>query len=450
MKRAESKELVTQGVALQKSGHHQKAATLYKRVLETDPGNVDATHLLGLTFYQNKDFQTAKDLIGRALQAAPNEPHIHHNYAAVLSILGDIYAAEGHLREAIRLKPDYAEAFYNLSAIIKLRTSDPLVDQIEALLQSKAVSDEDRCFLHFAVAKFLDDLKEFDRAFAHYKAGNTAKNVQYDPRVATRFRELMAHVCTADLLQNRNKEAFKTALPIFVVGMPRSGTSLLEQILASHSAVFGAGELGDIKQISDALDAHTDGDVSYPHSLELADADVLRGLAKSYILRLKQMAPDAKGIVNKMPLNFWHVGLISSLFSHAKIIHCRRDPVDTCLSCYFQNFTQGQHFAFDLSQVGAFYVTYEKMMEHWRRVSPIPILEVNYEDLVETPEAVSKEIIAFLGLDWEPQCSAPHLTDRSVHTASRWQVRQPIYRSSRQRWRRYEKHISPLLSALSG
>lgn len=407
MKQAEIKDQLSKGVTLQKSGKHKAAATLYQQILAVDPVNVDATHLLGLTFHHQKDFSKAKDLIGRALQAAPGEPHIHHNYAAVLSILGEIYAAEGHLREAIRLKPDYAEAYYNLSAIVKLRTADPMLEQIELMLARKGISDEDKCFLHFAAAKFHDDLEEFDRAFAHYDAGNACKAVRYDPNVVVQFQKAMATVCTADLLRRRREEAFRTAVPIFIVGMPRSGTSLMEQILASHSAVHGAGELGDIKQISDALDDHTDATVSYPDTLSEADADVLRGLAKSYVVRMKDLALGAKGVVNKMPLNFWHLGLISSLFSHPKIIHCRRDPVDTCLSCYFQNFTHGQDFSFDLKNLGQFCVSYQQMMEHWRRVLPIPMLEVNYEDLVEKPEAVSREIFAFL--DWNGNHSAvPH------------------------------------------
>lgn len=432
-----------------KAGHYGAAASIYAAVLKADPQNIDAEHLLGLTHYHQKNLPEAKRLISSALRRAPNQPQIHHNYAAVLSILGDHFAAEGHFREAIRLKPNYGEAFYNLSAVIKLRSDDPIIEQIEDLLNTDGLSNVDRCFLHFAAGKLLDDVSYHDRAFNHYAKGNAEKGARYQRDLTEKFAEAMKQVYTADFLRERAADAYKTNLPVFIVGMPRSGTSLLEQILASHSKVHGAGEISDIVSISKAVEKHADRQVQYPFALAETNQDILLGLAKSYIERMRKLAPGADRVINKMPLNFWHLGLIETMFSHAQIIHCRRDPLDTCLSCYFQNFTNGQDYAFDLEDLGHFYRLYDGMMDHWRTISPLPILEVNYEDLVSHTEAVTREILSFMGLEWEPACTQSHLTDRSVHTASRWQVRQPIYQTSRRRWRRYEDHISPLLTALS-
>jgi len=443
-------DTLKKGINNQKRGKLREAARLYRSVLETDPGNADALHLLGLTHYDRKEYDEAQQLIISATSKDPRQPHFHHNMAAVLSIKGELAAAEGYYREAIRLKPDYAEAFYNLSAIIRLRSHDPIIDQILKLLQEKTLSQTDRRFLHFAAGKFLDDIGDYDQAFLQYSEGNAAKTTRYNRKMIEKYLHALKRAFTKDLFNARHPHSLRTDVPVFIVGMPRSGTSLVEQILASHPDIFGSGEIQDINSISLNLKKHNADNMEYPLSMTSIAQDILNGMGKTYINKLENLAPGADRIINKMPLNFWHLGLIACMFSGAKIIHCRRDPLDTCLSCYFQNFTNGQDYAFDLDDLGHFYRLYSEMMDHWSSVLPLTIIEFNYEDLVTRTETVTREILTLLGLEWDEKCAQSHENKRVVETASRWQVRQPVYQSSTKRWKRYDRHLGPLKQALSG
>ena len=233
--------------------------------------------------------------------------------------------------------------------------------------------------------------------------------------------------------------------PVFIVGMPRSGTSLVENILASHSQVFGADELTDIEAISNAIQKYSASGNPYPTALRDVPDAVIKEFAQRYLERLRDLAPTAQRIVNKMPTNFEHLGLIALMLPNARIIHCKRDRIDTCLSCYFQNFSHRQlDFSYDLFHLRFFWDCYKRLMEHWVNVLPIQIFEITYEQLVVNQETQTRELLEFCGLNWEPECAAPHLNQRPVQTASRWQVRQPVYTSSIGRWRNYEKHIAPL------
>jgi hypothetical protein len=222
-------------------------------------------------------------------------------------------------------------------------------------------------------------------------------------------------------------------VPVFIVGMPRSGTTLVEQILASHGAVFGAGELTDVGAIAQALYRHTPGEPAYPACMSGLDGTAYAGFGASYVKRTRGLAPDAGRIVDKNPLNFLHLGLIALMLPEARIVHCRRNPADVAVSCYFQNFTRGQEWAFDLGDIGRFHRAYERLMEHWRGVLASPMLELDYEAMVGDSEAESRRLVAFCGLEWDPACLAFHRARRPVRTASQWQVRQPIYAHSVER-----------------
>jgi hypothetical protein len=232
-------------------------------------------------------------------------------------------------------------------------------------------------------------------------------------------------------------------VPVFIVGMQRSGTTLTEQIAASHPQVYGAGELEHIRRIAGMIK------IGRPESTvrQLTSADSL-ALAGDYLRKVREIGGDALRIVDKMPHNFQYLGLIAILFPKARIIHCTRDPMDNCVSCFTQSFTGHHGYNTDLRQLGLYYREYRRLMDHWRRVLPIPMLEIDYEEMVADQETQSRRLIDFLGLDWDPACLNFHETDRSVQTASRWQVRQPIYKTSVKRWKDYEKHLGPLKKAL--
>jgi hypothetical protein len=229
--------------------------------------------------------------------------------------------------------------------------------------------------------------------------------------------------------------------------MPRSGTSLAEQILASHPRVRGAGELVDIGKMSTLLPGRLGGE-AYPDCLERLDRATARTLAEEYQGSLRQHGGAAERVVDKMPHNYLHLGLIAALFPRSRIVHCRRDPVDTCLSCYFQEFVNPLPYGPDLASLGRYYREYERLMAHYAQVLPLPLFELNYEELTAQQEAVSRRLVEFCGLDWDDRCLRFHETARTVRTSSSLQVRKPMYTSSVGRWKRYEAHLGPLLDAL--
>ena len=236
--------------------------------------------------------------------------------------------------------------------------------------------------------------------------------------------------------------------PIFVFGMPRSGTSLVEQILSSHSGVHGAGEILAMPNCTRRLVAEIGPDTNYPSAVSRISAQLARHLATSYLNELRGTRFDAERITDKLPGNYAHLGLIAIILPEARLIHCRRNPLDVCLSNYMQHFGEGHGYTYDLTELGLVYRQYDRVMQHWRDVLPVQIHEVTYENLIVDQERHSRELIAFCGLEWEPACLDFFANDRAVATASQWQVRQPIYRSSVERWRQYEAHLGELMEAL--
>jgi hypothetical protein len=231
--------------------------------------------------------------------------------------------------------------------------------------------------------------------------------------------------------------------------MPRSGTTLVEQIIASHPQVFGAGELCHIGAMVAGLPARLQTDTTYPECVTMLDERLARSLAEDYLEKLRALGDDAKRVSDKMPANFFNLGLIALMFPNARVIHCRRDPLDVCLSIYFQQFAYGHNYAYDLSDIAVYYRQYKRLMHHWHAVLPLEIHEVQYEKLIADQEAVSRRLIDYCGLPWDESCLEYYKNKRAVQTMSNWQVRQPIYTHSMQRWKHYEKHLDELKEVLA-
>ena len=250
------------------------------------------------------------------------------------------------------------------------------------------------------------------------------------------------------LFSRRQGFGSESQAPVFIVGMPRSGTTLIEQVLASHPRVFGAGELDQISHLVNAISAEISGAPPYPDSAADLDALTACRLGESYVSYIGRLSDGSDRVTDKMPGNFMHLGFIALLLPGARIIHSKRSPIDTCLSCYFQHFTQPMPFAGDLTNLGTYYQGYERIMTHWRNVLPLPMLEVDYEEMVGDHETMCRRIVEFSGLEWDEACLQFHKTERTVKTASTWQVRQPLYTTSVARWRHYEAFLGPLKKAL--
>jgi len=383
--------------------------------------------------------------IEKAVELDPQNSRFHNSLGSTLGQLGQIDTARDHLEEAIRLDPDNVAVYHNLSRIVEFTSAHPFVKQVEKLLK-RSKTEQDRTFLHFSAGKYYDDVSSYDRAFFHYRNANAIKPAQFSPERYWRFIQALSDTFDTDFVRARFGNGCASERSIFVIGMPRSRTSLVEQILSSHSKVFGADELTDIRSISEALQKHSAKGKPYPYALGDVSNAVVHEYAELYLKRLEELAPSARYVVNKTPMNFEHLGLIALMFPKARIIHCRRDRIDTCLSCYFQNFSNKHlDFSYDLFHLRFFWDCYQRLMNHWKTVLPIEIFDVTYEELVTDQEKGTRELIDFCRLDWEPTCAVPHLNERSIQSASRWQVRQPVYLSSIGRWKNYERHIAPLL-----
>lgn len=325
------------------------------------------------------------------------------------------------------------------------KAGDPDVAVIEALLaEGERRSLPDLTSAHFALGKAYLDMGDAARAFSHLNTANRQKRstFRYDSAATDRWMQGIADTFAPALFERLRRVGVPSELPVFIVGMPRSGTSLVEQILASHSQVFGAGELSALRLV---IESHG----PFPDLLHSMTPETAQRLGRAYLDRIEPLAHGHLRLIDKMPGNFLYAGLISLILPGARLIHCRRDPVDTCLSCYTKQFSGEQQFTYDLTELGEFYTSYQRLMDHWTRVLPSDrYIQVDYESVVDDLEGEARRLVSFLGLPWEDACLQFHTHRRVVRTASVNQVRQPIYKTSRGRWQACAEHLRPLLDAL--
>ncbi len=427
-----------------------EAETAAQRALALAPDDADAINAMGLVRYEQQRPQEALALFRQALALKPELAETHNNIGTILKEEGELGEARERLSRAIELDPRQISYYFNLADAKKFVAGDSHLAAMERLSSDGALAHTARVRLNFALAKAYDDLGRFDDAFRHLQEGNRQKRgrINYDEKQALEQFDRIRASFDRDLLA-RKLRGFHSDVPIFVLGMPRSGTTLIEQILAAHPAIHGAGELTDFGQLANHI-RDAKGDLCrYPDDVAALSGNQLAHLGKEYVGRLRQLAPDAPRITDKMPGNFVFVGLIHMALPDAHIVHVRRDARDTCLSCYSKLFSAPQEFTYDLAELGRYYRQYESLMTHWRETLPRGrMLEVRYEDVIADLETWARRIIDHCGLDWDPTCLAFHQARRPVRTASASQVRQPIYRSSAGRWRNYDAHLGSLIAAL--
>jgi tetratricopeptide (TPR) repeat protein len=461
--------------------HHQagrldQAAALYRRILADHPDNAEALHLLGCVAHAQGRLGDAIEHLRHAAVLRPDSAPFHSgladalrtdgrlpeaarhyeqavwldaDVAAVWLALGETLAELGHvdralhaLQRAIALDPDLITAHWALAAAGDAHAKP----QLQALLARPDLPARGRINAGFALARMLDQAGRYDEAFRHLDAANAllreadaAAGHAFDAAELRAFVERRIAVCDAELFARYRGRGSDSDLPVFVVGMPRSGTTLVEQILASHSQIRGVGERHDIAALVGELNSVSR---SEDYGWDAAD---LRSVAEAHIARLAALAPAARRVVDKTPDNLFHLAAIAILFPRAHVILCRRDPRDVCLSCYFQTFAWPAPYANDLAACAQRCQETERLLEHWRAVLPLSLHVVQYEELVADLPGVARRLIEHLGMDWEPACVDFHLTRRAVQSSSLWQVRRPLYTSSVGRWRHYARHLGPLL-----
>ena len=341
--------------------------------------------------------------------------------------------------------PTSVGALYSRADLVKFKADDPVLRKMQDLIKPNAIqSDTDRMSLHFSLGKAFMDIGQSDNAFRHLNDGNRMKRalIQFDANATSHWMASLSQAITAPILEKFRGQGDPSKMPIFVLGMPRSGTTLIEQILASHPDIHGAGELKYLSRIVDANGGMPDG-------IKDASPEKLQSMATSYLAKVAPLSHGRVHVVDKMPANFMHAGLIHMMLPNAKIIHSRRDPVDTCLSCYSKLFGGEQSFTYNLAELGQFHRDYQALMAHWRAILPASsFLEVDYEQVVEDIETQARRMLDFIGVPWNSACLEFYETKRPVRTASVNQVRKPVYKSSTGRWRVHEKNLKPLLSAL--
>jgi tetratricopeptide (TPR) repeat protein len=442
------------GIALGNTLHRLdrtgEAIAQYEKVLAASPSHAEAHTSLGNTVHRLGRSQEAIEHFRRALAIDPSDPGIHSSLGGALVALGRSTEASEAFEKAIALAPRKVGFFWNLASVRRFSADDHYFAAMQELAQDiDALDSEEQIDLHFALGKAFADMGDRKRSFAHLVRGNTLKRqqVNYDEEKALQRLERIRGVFTAEMLRDKKGLGDPSAAPIFIVGMPRSGTTLIEQILASHPKVFGAGELREMANLA----GHIGGaeGAAFPEAVPGLSREDLRQIGEQYVQAVTRLAPSAERITDKMPGNFSLAGLIHLALPNARIIHACRDARDTAFSSFSLLFSGTLEFTYDLAELGRYYRAYLKLMAHWREVLPEGImLEVQYEDVVGDLESQARRIIAHCGLEWDDACLSFYKTERSVRTASATQVRQPIYHSSIGRWRLHEEELGPLLREL--
>ncbi len=438
------------GIALQQMGRLAEAKAAFQNAIDSAPDSPSAWHNLGNLEMDMGRLEEAEACHRRVADLDPESAVAHRHLGVTLAVLGRRDEAEASYRRALAIQPDRAEVWYRLAEIGAIGKNDPDIERIEALLACGDLDPGDRVYLHYAAGKAHADAGgEPERSFGHYLDGAAVQRsrIRYDVSGhETRF-DRIAGAFPAEVVERFGAAGCDSELPVFVVGMPRSGTTLVESILARHPDVHGAGERFDLDRLTDEMSRARSTD--FPDWVrDLDDAD-RRDLGSRYVHGLSETAPDAARVVDKMPNNFQYLGLIAGILPRARVIHVHRDPLDTCFSCFTHIFENEQLFSWDLEELGRFYRAYSRLMAHWNRVlRPDFLISVRYEDLVRDPEPSVRAMLDHCRLRWDPACLEPHLGSRAVPTASLAQVRQPIYRSAVGRWKPYARQLRPLVEAL--
>lgn len=418
------------------------ALKCFRVVLESRPAHARTWRRVGMALSDLGRVEEAEAAFRKALEIDPV-------FVKAIDSLAEMYMQHGRhgdaiplLEQAIALDPDDENAYFGLAGCKRFTPSDlPLLDKTEHYLSQTGADEEKQVELHYALGKIYDDMRLFDKAFSHYQAANSLQG-KYIPFDCVRARENTDKIIKLydDELFSRGLGGSDSENPIFIVGMPRSGTTLTEQIISSHPSVYGAGELSFWDEQVENLPK------GFPNAWDVGQS---RKVAEEYLGFITESAKGVVHVTDKMPGNYQNLGLIHLIFPNARIIHCRRNPIDTCLSIYFQNFAFGHAYRFDLKSLAFVYSEYRRLMAHWREVLPKDVLlEIDYEEIVQNQEEMSHRLIEFCGLEWDDKCLEFYKNERRVKTASQWQVRQPIYKTSQERWRNYEQWIGPLVELL--
>ena len=440
-------------------GQFTDAIQIYEGILQGESQNVNDLVNFGTALMGVGEPERAVKVLSKALKEAPESLTILSNLALLAKQLGQKDETLRLLRGALEVYPNNGEVYYNIAMSKKFSGGDPDIINMEEVKRVAPVGTENRMFLGYALGKAYEDCKDFDSAITNLTEANRFWRGQIKYNVATDLEKFsrIEQIFSKELLLKYDEFGFVNSdkVPIFIVGMPRSGTTLVEQILSAHTKVFGSGELPLLQtlafnyQLKNGQNTNSRNEVSaFPEYLETLEAKKISKLGQKYLQGLPDASKEFLFITDKMPSNFQLVGLIRLILPNAKVIHCRRSPLDTCLSCYALHFPYGQEFSYNLKELALYYKGYNKLMRHWNGVLGDWYISVSYENLIESSEYETRQILEFCGLNWEDKCLEFYNSKRRVESASAVQVRQPIYKSAVNRWRNFERHLDELIEEL--
>lgn len=473
------------GSVLLALGDRDGAIKSFQSVVRHDPSHANALYQLGSLYRSLGDIGSAVAVLKRAVRLLPDDDEARLHLHVALTEAGDLDGARTGLEKLCRDRPGWIEPAVALSVIHerlgdvdrawellepatktnpvpvdvalvladlapKLDRVTQAIDLLQETVRRDSTDDDQRMLCHFALGRLCDCRDESERAFDHFSRANQLKWKRFDPKDHERFIDAMIEMYDRNSVKEMPRGGSTDDRPIFIVGMPRSGTSLVEQILASHPQVAGGGELPEITCLAGQAQAATGSPHAYPRCVKRLTQTHLDQMAKVYHAKLDTISKDARRITDKTPTNFLHLGLIAQALPCARVIHCRRDPFATCWSCYTHHFVGRHDYSYDLTHLGLYHQQYQRLMRHWRDVLSLPVLDLHYEQLIDDPEPVMRSLIDFCGLGWDDACLRFHENTRPMPSASYDQVRRPIYTTSIDHWRRYEMHLAPLRGALGG
>lgn len=435
---------------LQEKRKLSEALVMAKRAQELGPKKAETYNLLGGILKESDCGNDALIAYEHALKLDPLNLSAYLGRGHLRMEKGDLINAESDFNTAINLDKNNLGGRLALTQIKKVSFgSDNMEELISQDSQLSKLPSSKRIPLHFALGKCYEDTKYYDLAFQHYQSGcnEMRQRIKYNADDNELVINNIKNFFTKDRIDSIRNEGCTSELPIFVLGMPRSGTTLTETIIASHPLVYGAGELSDMLKIADK--PSKDIQSGYPLNMNSISKSDLKKMGETYVSQLQKLSAGSLRITDKMPSNFNYIGLIHLMLPNAKIIHVKRNPIDTCLSCYTRLFNKSQYQSYNLEEIGRYYRNYESLMQHWKSVLPNnAFYEIQYENIVADQKGQAKSLLEFCELEWDEACIDFHKTERNIRTASVAQVRQPIYMTSVEKWRHYEKYLGPLFNAL--
>ncbi len=439
------------GRNLKEQDRYDEAIPYFKKAIALEPNNAHSYFLLGGVLAPAAQTQEAADNYKKCLSINPQHAAALLGLGHVLKTLGQQEEGIQAYRDCIKLKPENGETYWSLANLKTFSFSEDELAEMVKMVDTQTLEAQSEVNFLFALGKAYEDKKDFDQAWHYYDAGNQKQRsiIQYDPVQTEAQNDDLIKVYTKELMEQFKDQGHKDASPIFVLGLPRTGSTLIEQILASHSQVEGTSELPYIGRACSSLNRNRADGINYPEAMRELHAQNLVALGQQYLDNAKMHRKENKPFfIDKMPNNFPSVGFIKLILPNAKIIDTRKHPFDACLGNYKQLFAKGQTFTYDQTDIGEYFLQYERLMKHWDEVAPDAVLHVQYEDTVMDFEATVRRILDYCGLPFEEACLNFHETERAVRTASSEQVRQPIYTGAINRWRYYEKHLEELIEVI--